>query len=164
VQAVGQRAAAANAASGRAHVAVDAAIDLVEEAAVPGLGQAHLEADGIGLARRPALVRWCILPVMRQCSAMGWPATTRVPAATVLTAVKVVLAKLRRVARSSHEGRVAPVAADSCGSGISTSSLPQAASAMTVRAALHRVRKGKGLIDVSLADEKEAISLLAIIN
>jgi hypothetical protein len=49
-QRAGQRPAAAAAANGGNHVAVGPAVGLVVEAAVPGLRQAHLEANGIGLA------------------------------------------------------------------------------------------------------------------
>lgn len=71
---------------------------------------------------------------------MGWPATVSVPAATVLTAVKRVLAKLSRAARVSQLASVVGVAAVSCGSGASPSSPPQADSAITANVALHRAK------------------------
>jgi hypothetical protein len=81
-----------------------------------------------------ALVRGNICPVTRQCSGTGCPPTVKVPAATALAALNVVLAKARRDCKVAHEDSAAPVAGVSCGSGASTSSSllpPQPASTAT---------------------------------
>jgi hypothetical protein len=58
VERIVQRAAAAHRSGGGHHVAVGAAVGLVEEAAVPVVRQAHFKADGVALAvdRAGALV------------------------------------------------------------------------------------------------------------